>query len=225
LYTEAEAAFSRAESREDFLEVAAIYQQLLDEGLQSWAIHFNQGLAYLEADETARAIAAMRRAQQLQPREQAITAALRQAGAAAQPVATDWYWETVQTLQRFFSLREKCWAFTTLLIAIAVAGMWCARYKTWKACIWMTALGAIPIVVLSISIAWDAHAIRHPGHGVVLNGSIGRRGPATLHAAVWPNEVAAGTEIVVREQQRNWVHVVWPGHGDAWLPTKDIVLY
>lgn len=225
LFSEAESAFSEANSREDFLQVAAVYQQLLDQGFQSAAVHFNQGLAYLEADETARAIAALRHAQQLQPRNDAIAIALARAGASARPVTTRWYEAWLHTVQDFLSAREKCWALTAILVATSLVGLWAARYRTWRVVGWITALGAVPIVTLLISISWDIQAMRHPAHGVVLNDAVGRRGPAELHAAVWPKQVAAGTEVVVREQRRNWVRVLWPAHGDAWLPTKDVILY
>ncbi len=61
----AQAAFDRAAKPEDFLKVAAMYQEMIDDGAVSGAVFYNQGNAWMRARQPGRAIAAYRQAQRI----------------------------------------------------------------------------------------------------------------------------------------------------------------
>src|SRR3972149_3770731 len=64
----AQAAFDRAAKPEDFVKVASMYQEMIDDGAVSGAMFYNQGNAWMRARQPGRAIAAYRQAQRYLPR-------------------------------------------------------------------------------------------------------------------------------------------------------------
>ena len=78
-FQQAQTAFDQAASPEDFLKVAGMYQSILDRGLVSGAVLYNQGNAMMRAGERGRAIAAYREATRYRPTDPYLQANLRYA--------------------------------------------------------------------------------------------------------------------------------------------------
>ena len=65
----AQQAFDKAQTPDDFLRAASLYQEILDAGLVSGAVLYNQGNAFLRGGHRGRAIACYRQAQRYRPRD------------------------------------------------------------------------------------------------------------------------------------------------------------
>ena len=78
-FQEIEQAFTEARSPKEFEQVAGRYQQLIDDGLQSGAVLYNQGNAWMRAGQTGRAIACYRQAQRFRPNDPYLSANLQHA--------------------------------------------------------------------------------------------------------------------------------------------------
>ena len=61
-FQEAQQVFSAASTREEFLQAATIYRQILDTGFTNGALLYNMGNAFMNADRRGHAIAAYRQA-------------------------------------------------------------------------------------------------------------------------------------------------------------------
>ena len=68
-FQEAQETFDDAEAPEDFLRAAGLYQSILERGVVSGVVLYNQGNAYMRAGQRGRAIAAYRQAQRYRPRD------------------------------------------------------------------------------------------------------------------------------------------------------------
>ena len=63
----AQTAFDQAAKPQDFVKVAAMYQEMIDDGAVSGAVFYNQGNAWMRAKQPGRAIAAYRQAAAISP--------------------------------------------------------------------------------------------------------------------------------------------------------------
>ena len=81
----AQATFDAAETPEDFLRAAGLYQAILDRGYQSGAVLYNQGNAFMRAGQRGRAIACYRQAQRYRPRDPYLDHNLRYALGSSTP--------------------------------------------------------------------------------------------------------------------------------------------
>jgi len=68
-FQRAQEGFDQAQQPDDFLRVAAQYQEILDGGLVSGAVLYNQGNAFIRAGQRGRAIACYRQAARYRPRD------------------------------------------------------------------------------------------------------------------------------------------------------------
>ena len=88
-FQQAEAAFADASSSDEFARVAGLYQEILDRGVVSGTVLFNQGNALLRSGQRGRAIAAYRQAQRFRPRGSYLIANLDSALGTSDSQASD----------------------------------------------------------------------------------------------------------------------------------------
>ena len=78
-FQRAQEAFDQAQQPDEFLRVAALYQEMLDTGLVSGAVLYNQGNAFMRAGQRGRALACYRQAVRYRPRDPYLAANLNYA--------------------------------------------------------------------------------------------------------------------------------------------------
>lgn len=218
----ADAAFHQAASDEDFVRVAARYQEVLDTEFVSAEILYNQGNAWARANENGRAIAAYLRARQLRPRDEKLTANLMLVrsripqAVSSQPSLTD----SLFILNGVLSPTElSCLASGALAVALL-----CFVWQTVRGgrqslrlcyCVWMTFL------LLAASVGFDWYQQRTPS-AVVISPASAFQGPSDTYDTAFEQELQAGVECVVLETQGEWCNVSIPDAGEAWLPQRDL---
>lgn len=205
--------------------MAGSYQQLLDEGLESSAVLFNQGNAFMRADRPGEAIASYRQALRLNPRHPAIRANLEAAlGETEQSEQPPDLFHRVFFWQDALSYAEK-FALTTLLICLTAAAGLAMRFRrhpvATRAC-W--AAGTLTILSL-ISTLHDWYHFEHVRHGVVITETLARKGNGASYEAAFNQPLGAGTEFTVREQRGDWLHVDLPDADGCWLPESAVTVY
>ncbi len=224
-FEEANRRFTEAASADEFLAVAATYQSILDGGVRSGVVLFNQGNAYFRAGEYGRAIAAYRQAERFRPRDPLLESNLDLArtrlGVTAPPrrlVDHVLFW------RRWLSVSETAHLLIGLsLLAFAggVLGLFLGRGFRIAA---RVAVGGA--VLCGLAYVADRWEFDRTEHGVVVAGeAVARMGNAESFAPAFTEPLRAGSEFTVLERAGDWVRVELGGGLDGWLAAEDVVTY
>lgn len=224
-FEQAEASFAEAATPEEFLRVAGTYQQLLDDGLGSATVLFNQGNAFVRAEQPGRAIACYRQALRLRPRSAAIRAnletVLAKTGGAESPPG--WFsrlifWHDDIGYGDKFVLVSVMLSLTAMLV---LAGrVWPGRL------IFRTALVLSMLSLLAVtSVLYDWNRYERHEQGVVTSPEVTpRKGNGESYQPAFNRPLTEGTEFEVVEHRGHWLRVRVAA-GECWLPDSDVVVY
>lgn len=229
-FQEAEEAYTTAESPEEFAQVAIRYQRLIESGLQSGALFYNQGNAWMRAGQTGRAIASYRQAQRLRPRDPYLIANLQTALSAANsrsPIhpATGlaeylFFW------QNSFSYPEK-FAITTTLLAAMLLLTSLRQFTSLRLFYGRVAIAtAVMLALAVVSTGLDWLRFDQTKHGVIADIEvIARKGNSESYEPAFTSALTRGTEFTVLDQRSDWLHVKIEDTESAWIPLKAAVVY
>jgi tetratricopeptide (TPR) repeat protein len=226
LFQEAERRFAQAQSAEDFQQIAGLYQQILDRGIFSGTVLYNQGNAWMSANKTGRAIAAYRQAERLRPRDPYLAAnlsnAVKSVSGGSLPKARSWF-DYPLFWRGSLSLREEFLAFTiglSLVLMLAALSEWMTWLKTfaWSGALFLFPLGA------SLYLDWRDEFQRV--HGVVVNGPVvAYKGNSTSFEPAFTQPLPIGTEFVAIEERAEWLRIVLTDLGEGWVPKTEVVTW
>jgi len=226
-FQQAQAAFDRAASAEDFRRVAAMYQALLDSGVVCGAVLYNQGNAWMKANEPGRAIAAYRQAARYRPSDPYLAAnldyALRIAGApaVAKPLVQHLlFW------QDWISYPGK-WRLTAGVAAGAL-GLGLAGLVLQRRWLGRAAVGAVVLAsILAFSAGYDWFRFDHQEHGVVVADEvIARKGNSTSYEPAFTAPLTDGTEFEVVQRRGDWLEIRPAADQEGcWIPADAAVVY
>ena len=226
-FQEALDAFAKAKEPDDFLRAAALYQEIIDGGITSGVVFYNQGNAFMRAGKPGRAIAAYRRAQRYLPLDPRLEANLqsalgRNAGEAQRRPLIEWvlFWQDWISYPAKFTL-----AATAALItfAWAVAGL-SGRYR--RLFRRLTLSGMVVTLLLGFSAGYDAFRFQPDRCGVVTDAEvIARKGPDEGFQPAFTQPLTEGTEFRLLERRDQWLSIRLPGNRDAWIEGQAAVVY
>jgi len=210
-----------------FAEAAALYQTLVDAGVEDGTLYYNLGNAYFKAGDLGHAVLNYCRAQALLPRDPDVVANLRLARA--------------QTLDRLETedggglagfVRRALVEWTTLDEAAAAAlGLWvleCAllvaailwprgRRGMRYAIVVVAAFLALGILSVSVRVIREH---RSPSAVVVAQEVDVHSGPGEDYVTEF--SLHAGTEVHVIEQHGDWSRIALRGDLQGWVPAESI---
>jgi tetratricopeptide (TPR) repeat protein len=217
--------FEQATEPRQFLQAAATYQEILDAGLVSSAVLYNQGNAFMRAGERGRAIACYRQAKRHRPRDPYLDANLRyalgeqQAGRSKPIIEYVLFWSEWISYHGKFQLSLACAVIT---FCLSVAGLY-VRPRLLK----RIALIALCITIAAvISAAYDWYRFSHIKHGVVIADEVvARKGDSETYQPAFTQPLAEGTEFQVLDQRNGWTHLRLAALQDGWVPSKDVTVY
>ena len=108
-FQRAQEVFDQAQSPEDYLKAAAIYESIRAGGVVSGAVLYNQGNAYMRAGQRGRAVAAYREATRYRPRDPYLLANLKFALQIELPIQRTEYNQitTTKHIARNFQILSK----------------------------------------------------------------------------------------------------------------------
>ena len=221
----AQQVFDDAESPEDFLQAAGLYQEILDSGVTSGAVLYNQGNAFMQAGHRGRAIAAYREALRYRPRDPLVRANLDYAlenprTAGRRPVIeTLLFWQDWLSYPEKFTLAA---AAALLTFALGVAAVLTRRRMLWGLASAGLALG----LLLVFSAGYDWYRFDRVVHGVVVvPEAIVRKGNAEGYEPAFTEPLAEGAEFRLVERRGSWLLVRLPGGQEGWLESEAVALY
>ena len=209
----------------EFRRVASMYQGLLDQGVESGAILYNQGNAWYRAGEPARAIASYRKAQRYLPNNPYLAANLKTVAISGSPAERSSFWTALLFWQNsisypmkfHLSLAATLFAFTAALFALF------RREKIYtKLAILLTATACLAI----FSTLYDWHRFDRTEYGVVLaEHTVVRKGNSPHYEAAFAEPVRKRTEFTVGDKRGQWILARFAGGESGWVPAGDVVVY
>ncbi len=225
-FQEAQEAFDRASDPAGYLAVAAMYQEILDRGIVSGAVYYNQGNAFMQAGVKGRAIACYRRAQRYRPRDAHLQANLDYAlagdGTAARRrplVEYLLFWQDWISYPAKFYLAAAaaCLTFALGLAILIVRRRLLARL----------ALGGVVVtLLLLLSALYDWYRFDHLVHGVVVQKEVvARKGNAASYEPAFTEPIAEGTEFRLAERRGQWLLIRLAGDQEGWIEQDAAVVY
>jgi len=221
----AQQAFDEGARPEDFLKVAAMYQEILDSGVTSGAVLYNQGNALMRAKQRGRAIAAYRQAQRYRPRDLDLDASLRYALGGEAPAAHRPVLETLLFWQDWLSYGEKFSAAAVavmLTFALGVAAV-IRGGRVWKR---LALAGVVLSCLLVFSAGYDWYRFDCIVHGVTVQPKVvARKGNAPSYEPAFTEELGEATEFRLVERRGDWLLIRLAGNQEGWVPEAAAVVY
>lgn len=224
-FQDAQDRFEQASEPRHFLQAAATYQEILDAGVVSGAVSYNQGNTFMRAGERGRAIACYRQAKRHRPRDPYLDANLRYAlgetrAARSTPIIEYLlFWSEWISYHGKFQLSLAC---AMLTFAVSVASLYVRpqllkRVATIVLCVTVAAM---------ISAAYDWYRFSHLKHGVVISDEVvARKGDSESYQPAFTKPLDEGTEFLLLDQRGGWTQLRVDGTQDGWVPSKNVVVY
>jgi len=222
----AQQAFDTASSSVDFLKAAALYQEILDAGVVSGVVLYNQGNAFMRGGYRGRAVACYLQAQRYRPRDPYLDANLLNALGERGPrtkskpvIEYVLFWLDWISYPGKFELTT-CAALATLALAVTSL-FW--RRPTFKY-LAVVALGLTLVVALSA--AYDWYRFSHLRHGVVIHdATIARKGNADSFEPAFTKPLTEATEFQLLEHRGAWLLIRLSGSQEGWIPRQAAVVF
>jgi len=222
----AQEAFDTAASEDDFLQVAAQYQEILDRGGPCGAVYYNRGNALMLADQRGRAIAAYRQARRYRPADSELDANLRNAlgtdGSAApgRPLI-----EHVLFWQNWFSYPAKFYLAAAAAAATFVLGV-LALLVLRRLFRRLAVAGVVLTALLVLSAAYDWYRFDHLVHGVVVvEEATARKGDGPNYKPAFTEPLTEGTEFELLARRGDWLQIRLSGNQEGWIEQTAAVVY
>jgi tetratricopeptide (TPR) repeat protein len=225
-FQEAQETFDQAESADGFLRAAGLYQSILDRGVVSGAVLYNQGNAYMQAGERGRAIAAYRQAERYRPRDPYLQANLEFAlGPDASVRRRRPVIEYVLFWQDWLSYPEKFRLTAALAVVTFLCGV-VALFRHRRLLGRLAIVGLVLTLLLSCSAGYDWYRFQRTVHGVIVEHDvIARKGNGTTYEPAFTEPLLEGTEFRLSERRGEWSLIRLPGGEEGWVENETIVLY
>jgi hypothetical protein len=221
----AQKTFDQAESQDDFLLAASHYQAILDRGIVSGAVLFNQANAYMRAGQRGRAIASYRQAKRYRPRDPYLDANLRFALGADNPTSSRGLVGLLLFWQDWISYPGKFHLAGALaVVSFLLASAYLVSRRRLFARLTIATLCFT--LILAMSAAYDWHRYEAVVHGVVVvDGVVARKGNATTYEPAFTEPLVEGTEFRLVEQRGDWVLMHLEDGPDGWVEKRTVQLY
>jgi hypothetical protein len=222
----AQAAFDSAQTPEDFLRAAGLYQAILDGGCRSGAVLYNQGNAFMRAGQRGRAIACYRQAQRYRPRDPFLEHNLRYALGSASSSNERSMFDYIFFWQRWISHGAEfrllaAVAAVTFLIGVAAL---LVQNRRWLVYVGWVGLAACCLIAASAAYNWYRFDAVQRGV-IVTDEVVARKGNGDSYAPAFTQPLSEGTEFNVVEQRGQWLLIRLSGDKEGWVGEEDAVVY
>lgn len=234
MFEEAQSVFDSASNDESpdnqnralaYKRSAMIYQKMIDKGIRSGPIFYNQGNAWFRAGEKGRALVSYRQAEEFMPGDPYVKANIKAVIGETETYERISWVEYVFFWQNWISYSFK----VTLFMFFGTGAFVCACLAT----IYSKPLlmrGAIVLFAFTLlfggSSGYDWYRFDHLKHVVTINENvIPRKGNSTRYEPVFKDPLPVACEGIVIEERGDWVRFRLENNQTAWLPKSDLIVY
>ncbi|MDR1477640.1 MAG: tetratricopeptide repeat protein [Planctomycetaceae bacterium] len=219
----------------EFRRVAVMYQGLIDKGIRSGQLYYNQGNAWFYAGERGRAIAAYRLALRYLPRDSRIQANLRVAVGsnidAGELVFTGGgvtVFEYLFFWQNWVGVYQKVFFSVLFTIFLFVVGLLMLFFRRrFRRFLRFFAVFLFVITLISvISAAYDWYRFECFSYVVIsVDEAQPRKGNSLQYDTAFTRPVPLGTNATVIGERGEWLQLRFGDAQDGWLLKSQVVVY
>lgn len=203
----------------EYRQSAALYEQLLDQGVRSGAVYYNLGNAWARADEPVRAIAAYYLAKRYIPNDPHLNANLRavlMSNGGTLPSESPLI-ESLFFWQNWIGCTAKIWGSLTLAALTLLGGVFCLfRRSKWLK---RETIGAAILTVIAVSsVGYDWYRFECVERIIVTVDALPRKGNSEQYEPAFVSPIPFGTLAVVLDERSGWYVLRFPNGQEGWLP-------
>jgi tetratricopeptide (TPR) repeat protein len=223
----AQTAFDQADSSEEFLRVASLFQEIQNTEIVNGHLFYNLGNAYMKAGRRGRAIACYRQALRYRPRDPYVKANLQFGLGSGTPLrgrrkVVDFvlFWQDWIGYRTKFQLAASVGAFALLG---GLAGRFFAARRLFYGLSW----GLLAVtLILAGSAGYDWVRFEWVERGVIVSDQVeARKGNSESYAPAFNQPLAEGTEFLLLESRGDWRRIRIEGSGEGWIESQWAVTY
>ena len=219
----------------DYRQSAALYEQLLGQGVRSGAVYYNLGNAWASANEPVRAVGAYYLAKRYIPNDSHLNSNLRTVltnnGGTPPPsesslIGTLFFW------QDWISTNTKIWVSIVLVTLTFLGGVCClfqneARAKDLSAPRRLAMATIVLLILTTIALAsvgYDWYRFEVIEQVIVTAEVVPRKGNSEHYEPAFVSPIPFGTLAVVLDERSGWYSLRFPNGQEGWLPHSQTFL-
>ena len=215
-FQDAQSAFDA----EKYRQSAALYEQLLNQGVRSGTIYYNLGNAWAKADEPVRAVVAYYLAKKYIPGDPHLNANLRAVLASnggIMPPPESSYIEFLFFWQNWIGCNTKIGSSLLLAIGTFLGGVLCLFRQSpllRRCSLGMALLTAIALA----SAGYDWYRFEYVQRVMVTTEALPRKGNSEQYEPALVSPMPFGTLAVILDERNGWYLLRFPSGQEGWLP-------
>ena len=209
---------------EDYRRAAALYEQLIEQGMHSGTVYYNLGNAWARADEPIRAVAAYYLAKRYIPNDPYLNANLRTVltsnGGAPPPTESSpigflFFW------QNWIGIDTKKWVSLALAALTFIGSVLClgARAGGVSPPVKSTILLAILSAIALASTGYDWYRFESVERIIIATtDALPRKGNSEHYEPAFVSPIPFGTLAIIQDERSGWYSLRFPDGQEGWLP-------
>jgi len=218
-FQDAQSAFDAGEYRQS----AALYEQLLDQGVQSGAVYYNLGNAWAKADEPVRAVAAYYHAKRYIPNDSHMNANLQTVLASnggTMPPPENSFVDLLFFWQNQVGCHVKIWGSLALTALTFLEGVFYLFRQTKRRKRLLIGTAFFTAITF-VSIGYDWYRFERVEQVIVTANVLPRKGNSEQYEPALVSPIPFGTLAVVLDERNDWYFLRFASGLEGWLPRSQ----
>jgi len=218
-FQDAQSAFDAGE----YQQSAALYEQLLDQGVRSGAVYYNLGNAWTKADDPVRAVAAYYHAKWYIPNDPHLNANLQTilvSNGGTMPSPEDSFINLLFFWQNLVGSHVKIWSSLTLTVLAFLCGV-LYLFRQSKRLKRLLMGSAILAAIALASVGYDWYRFEGVEQVMVTANVLLRKGNSEQYEPAFVSPIPFGTLAVVLDERSDWYLLRVSNGQEGWLPRSQ----
>jgi len=218
-FHDAQSAFDAEEYRQS----AALYEQLLDQGVRSGVIYYNLGNAWAKADDPVRAVAAYYHAKRYIPNDPHLNANLQTVltnNGGTMPPPENSFVDLIFFWQNLIGFHAKIWGSLVLTALTFLGGVLCL-FRQSKRLKRFSISSAILAAIALTSVGYDWYRFEGIEQVMVTANVLLRKGNSEQYEPAFVSPIPFGTSAVILDERGDWYFLRLSNGQEGWLPCSQ----
>jgi len=220
-FQDAQSAFDA----ENYRQAVTLYEQVLDQGMQSGAVYYNLGNAWVKAEEPVRAVAAYYLAKRYIPNDPHLNANLQAVltsnGGTIPPPDSSlagylFFW------QNWIGYHTKIWCSIALAALTFLSGVLYLYRQSKRFKHYLIGLSIFAAIAFA-SVGYDWYRFEHIEQIIVTANALPRKGNSEQYEPAFVTPIPFGTLAVILDERSGWYLLRFPNGQEGWLPQEQAV--
>ena len=213
----------------NYRQAAALYEQLIGQGIRSGAVYYNLGNAWARADEPVRAVAAYYLAKRYIPGDPHLNANLRvvlTSNGGIPPSAETSLIGLLFFWQNWMGYHTKLWSSAVLAALTFCGGLLClfSTQGNQRLCRRSTKITITAAALTAIALAsagYDWYRFEGTEQIIVTESVVPRKGNSEQYEPAFVSPIPFGTLAVILDERSGWYALRFPNGQEGWLPQSQ----